>query len=273
MKDPAFLFYSKDFYEGTRMMLPEERACYVDLLIYQHQNGVIPFDLKRVLMYCNGVDLTTLEATLKAKFEETENGYINKRLNDSISERENYKKNQSESGKIGQFFKKSKAILSKKEFLQLQKLNTNKQIILDFISNSDINEHTLKGLLNQCLSNNANGDAIANGDGNKDKGGVGEKIPEFVDFWQYTKNFISEKQIGNPDDYEIVVEAKYNQWRGNSWKDGNNKKISNWKTKIQNTLPYLKPIKNGKSNTNGKSEPVAGRQSAETIANNLKGWE
>jgi len=35
MKDPAFLFYSKDFYEGTRTMLPEERACYIDLMIYQ----------------------------------------------------------------------------------------------------------------------------------------------------------------------------------------------------------------------------------------------
>ena len=39
MKDPAFLFYSKDFYEGTRTMLPEERACYIDLMIYQHQTA------------------------------------------------------------------------------------------------------------------------------------------------------------------------------------------------------------------------------------------
>ena len=76
MKDPAFLFYSKDFYEGTRMMLPEERACYVDLLIYQHQNGIIPLDLKRVLMYCNGVDEATLKATLEAKFTKTEEGWV-----------------------------------------------------------------------------------------------------------------------------------------------------------------------------------------------------
>ena len=75
MKDPAFLFYSKDFYEGTRMMLPEERACYMDLLVYQHQNGSIPTDLKRVLMYCNGVDLATLEATLEAKFELVDEGW------------------------------------------------------------------------------------------------------------------------------------------------------------------------------------------------------
>ena len=49
-KDPAFLLYSKDFYEGTRMMLPEERACYVDLMIYQHQNGgFIPNDVRRII--------------------------------------------------------------------------------------------------------------------------------------------------------------------------------------------------------------------------------
>lgn len=77
MKDPAFLFYSKDFYEGTRMMLPVERACYVDLLIYQHQNGPIPNTLERVLLYCNGVDEATLKATLKAKFKRTKSGWIN----------------------------------------------------------------------------------------------------------------------------------------------------------------------------------------------------
>jgi uncharacterized protein YdaU (DUF1376 family) len=160
MKDPAFLFYSKDFYEGTRMMLPEERACYLDLLIYQHQNGSIPLDLKRVLMYCSGVDKATLEATLKEKFEKTEDGYINLKLDRAINDRNEYKIGQSESGKIGQFFKKAKAILTKKDYSDLQKLNKNKAEILDFISTNDINEGTLKALLKRCLSNKAN--AIAN---------------------------------------------------------------------------------------------------------------
>src|SRR5690606_23210854 len=107
MKDPAFLFYAKDFYEGTRMMLPEERACYVDLLIYQHQNGIIPDDLKRVLLYCSGVDQATLLATLQAKFEQTSEGWINKRMANIVSEREVYAKKQSESGKIGHFWRKA----------------------------------------------------------------------------------------------------------------------------------------------------------------------
>jgi len=37
-KDSAFLFYSNDFYEGTRTMFPEKRACLIDLMIYQHKH-------------------------------------------------------------------------------------------------------------------------------------------------------------------------------------------------------------------------------------------
>lgn len=77
-KDPAFLFYSRDFYEGTRTMLPEERACYMDLMIYQHQHGKIPAYLKRVLMYCSGVDEATLKATLVAKFKQDKEGWTDK---------------------------------------------------------------------------------------------------------------------------------------------------------------------------------------------------
>ena len=79
-KDPAFLFYSKDFYEGTRTMLPEERACYIDLLIYQHQNEIIPLDLKRVVLYCNGISEAMLLTTLKAKFIKTDKGWYNEKL-------------------------------------------------------------------------------------------------------------------------------------------------------------------------------------------------
>lgn len=75
-KDPAFLFYSTDFYEGTRTMLPEERTCYVDLMIYQHQRGPIPNDLQRVLLYCNGISEATLKATLQAKFKLTDKGWL-----------------------------------------------------------------------------------------------------------------------------------------------------------------------------------------------------
>ena len=181
MKDPAFLFYSKDFYEGTRMMLPAERACYVDLLIYQHQNGAIPNDPKRVLMYCSGVDEATLIATLEAKFKLTSEGWINERLETAILQRESFKNERSSTGKVGQFWKKAYKILAKTE-IKILKSKLSKQQIINFLENvDDIDESTLKALLKLSLSNkaivNANGDAIANGE----KGGVGEKT-EGVDF-------------------------------------------------------------------------------------------
>src|SRR5690606_20628174 len=105
-KDPAFLFYSKEFYEGTRTMLPEERACYIDLMIYQHQHEYIPNDIKRVSMYCSGIDQAILEATLKAKFKLCDKGWYNHKLSKVIDERKEFSKRQSDNGLVGQFFKK-----------------------------------------------------------------------------------------------------------------------------------------------------------------------
>ena len=200
IKDPAFLFYSKDFYEGTRMMLPEERACYIDLLIYQHQNGIIPLDLKRVLMYCSGVDEATLKATLEAKFKQTSEGWLNNRLENEISNRSNFKKEQSLSGKMGQFWKKAYQILSKKDILTLKK-NITKEQVISILNEIDItDEETLKGSLKRCLSIYANEDVNVNE--NKDvnkKGGMGEKIvfpfdsPEFISMWENWKQYKSKE--------------------------------------------------------------------------------
>jgi len=34
----------------------------------------------------------------------------------------------------------------------------------------------------------------------------------------------------------------YEQWVSDGWKDGNENEIKNWKTKLKNTLPHLKPL-------------------------------
>lgn len=176
MKDPAFLFYSKDFYEGTRMMLPDERACYIDLLIYQHQNGAIPLDLKRVVMYCSGINEATLEATLEAKFERRTNGWINLRLENEIIGRDKYKNTQSDNGRVGQFFKKAKNILKIKEFNILSQNLKDKDFILNFIDNNEINIATLQGLVKRCLNNKGNGSVNGNEDGDTNEGEIEKPI-------------------------------------------------------------------------------------------------
>lgn len=202
MKDPAFLFYSKDFYEGTRMMLPEERACYIDLMVYQHQNGTIPLNTKRLLMYCSGVDEATLISTLEAKFIKTENGWENNRLKKEIDNRESYKNDLSLSGKIGQFWKKAKNFLSSKEYNELKK-SIEKQEVIEFLNkNKTIDEATLKGLLKRCLSNKANGDV--NEDEDIEKGGAGGKTePDLKLPWK-TENFKAQWKL-----YKVFRKKKH----------------------------------------------------------------
>jgi len=36
------------------------------------------------------------------------------------------------------------------------------------------------------------------------------------------------------------LKLKYDSWIENGWKDGNDKKIKSWKSKLNNTIPYLK---------------------------------
>jgi len=62
-----------------------------------------------------------------------------------------------------------------------------------------------------------------------------EDIPEFIFFLAYAKEH-------KPKVDALDVRLKYESWKINNWKDGNGKLIKNWKTKLLNTLPYLKEI-------------------------------
>jgi uncharacterized protein YdaU (DUF1376 family) len=151
--DPAFLFYSKDFYEGTRTMLPSERACYIDLLIYQHQNGgFIPDNKDRILLYCNGIDKATLEATLEAKFKLTDSGWVNYKLKKVMEEREQFSGKQSTNGIFGQFLKKAKNSVSNKIYKELYKFitdNNKRDLIVTSIKNNEAtHEAMLEAMLN-----------------------------------------------------------------------------------------------------------------------------
>lgn len=136
MKDLAFLFCSKEFYEETRTMYPEERACYMDLLIYQLQHdGIIPDDTKRLLLYCTGVGEATLEAVLKAKFKRCDGGWYDEALMSVMNARRDYLKKQSINGVIGQFFKKITAKHGRKfaDKVRLYLKNATKEDVYSFV--------------------------------------------------------------------------------------------------------------------------------------------
>lgn len=58
-------------------------------------------------------------------------------------------------------------------------------------------------------------------------------IPEFTEFLNYA---LEQKPMVSQTDLKL----KYDSWITNDWKNGNDKKISNWKSTLLNTLPYIK---------------------------------
>jgi hypothetical protein len=80
-----------------------------------------------------------------------------------------------------------------------------------------------------------------------EKGNVNEKenkkiiIPSFDEF----KNYALENE---PTLNHQALDLKYKAWVANDWKDGNDKPIKNWKTKILNTIQYLPKNSNGQVN-------------------------
>jgi hypothetical protein len=81
---------------------------------------------------------------------------------------------------------------------------------------------------------------------NNDKEGKEDKeIPEFSEFFDFAKSL---KEVYTPE-LDFSLKAKYDSWVENKWKDGNNEKIKNWKTKLRNTIPYLKKVYKDKNDS------------------------
>lgn len=74
-------------------------------------------------------------------------------------------------------------------------------------------------------------------------------VPEFSVFLNYA---IEQK----PKVDNHLVKLKYDSWVANDWKDGNNNKIKNWKSKLNNTLPFISEKKNTENNQMNFSNPI-----------------
>lgn len=70
---------------------------------------------------------------------------------------------------------------------------------------------------------------------------INKNIPSISEFSDYAKTIIQDFKS-----YEFSIENKYNAWIEAGWKDGNGKKIVNWKSKLNNTIPYLRKFEQRK---------------------------
>ena len=90
MKDPAFLFYSQDFFMGTYGMTDAQVGQYIRLLCLQHTKGHLSEDIMA------GTMGGALDAAIISKFKVDENGlFYNERLEEEVSKRKRYSESRS----------------------------------------------------------------------------------------------------------------------------------------------------------------------------------
>ncbi|MCQ4139549.1 hypothetical protein [Chryseobacterium sp. EO14] len=63
---------------------------------------------------------------------------------------------------------------------------------------------------------------------------VSGTIPLLEEFMQYAKTLEN-----YAPELDCLIKEKYESWIGNEWKNGYNKPITNWRSSIKNTIPFL----------------------------------
>lgn len=103
-KDPAFLFYSSDFFLSTLTMSFEDKGKFITLLCYMHQKGRLRSeDIKKLV--------GNLSNDLKGKFRIDENNlWYSERLEEETVKRNRYSTRSIENGKLGGRPPKTEAI-------------------------------------------------------------------------------------------------------------------------------------------------------------------
>lgn len=87
-KSPALLFYTKDWITGTAEMEPAEKGLYIDLISYQHINGSIPSEEKKLAKLC-GLSLDEfieIWKGIKHKFVLNGNRLVNQKVQQVVDQ-------------------------------------------------------------------------------------------------------------------------------------------------------------------------------------------
>lgn len=78
-----------------------------------------------------------------------------------------------------------------------------------------------------------------------------KNVPDFLEFKLYAIS-----KLPSVDHDKLML--KYEAWKANGWKDGRGKPVKNWKSKLLQTLPYLK-LNERQQTTSSKAKEAAGR--------------
>ena len=85
-KDPAFLFYPKDWLSGTAEYMPDEKGVYIDLLCHQHQKGSLPSDTERLarMVGLSHESFLKVWSVIHVHFEQTDDRTDNRLVNQKL---------------------------------------------------------------------------------------------------------------------------------------------------------------------------------------------
>lgn len=206
-KDPAFLFYPNDWLGGTIGMTFEEKGAYIELLMMQFNRG-------HMTEHMIGQVVGQNWNTLKSKFIQDENGlWYNVRLEEEKNKRQAYT-----------------------ESRRNNKSGSNQYTKKEQKEGGHMTKHMIPHMENE--NEDVNKDIILN---KKETKKIEKNIPSISEFSDYAKTIIQDFKS-----YEFSIENKYNAWIEAGWKDGNGKKIVNWKSKLNNTIPYLRKFEQRK---------------------------
>lgn len=203
-KDPAVLFYTSDFLTGVTDLTMEERGQYITMLCLQHQKGRLS---EKTIRLCVG----SVSVDVMSKFQKDENGnFFSERMEREIQERIKFTESRRNNGRLGGRPKIEKPI---------------------GYPNGKPN-----GKPTQNLPEDENENE--NIDTNKR---IKYKIPAKEEFLEYAKQEL--EKIGKKyDEYKYSLDAKYDTWVDDGWKDGHGNKITNWKNKVRIVITHLKPM-------------------------------
>ena len=184
-RDPAFLFYSKDWLEGTAEMLPAEKGVYIDLLAHQHQKGDLPNSTERLarIVGISHDEFLVLWGELSSKFtpneqpnaDRTLNRLVNLKLQEVMGER-------AEKGKRNSIIGTFAAVLRKEDLSKKQYTYIKSQFkIEDF-------EHIVSERLTECLTEWLHERLKSIEDENENKDTYKDNIDietKFENFWKF----------------------------------------------------------------------------------------
>lgn len=200
--DPAFLFYSKDWIQGTAQMTNEEKGIYIDLLAHQHQDNGLPISTLRLSKLANLPENEFLKIWdyLKYKFVEIDGKLFNLKLVEVMTGRSQYTEMRTIIGTFGGILRDMQ--ISDDEKSILRKLFKYVDFLEDFRENKANLSSCIAFWVAKAQATYGNGIGIENGNYIKNSSIVSKM---FEIFKNYNKSYPFDKNKDFTACFQIAV--------------------------------------------------------------------